>query len=217
MICALTINGSASPTQTTIKTWDGARTQVAITVLSTKIMALAMFNVSVVTLFVSSAVKNLTGHARVIKQYNGRRKILMRVKISLGLWQTLSNVPNAGNLLRKIRAVITWHAGFVVMSSAGYAWETGRTMARRQEAIISATSTKNSKKEVIPGLIRKNKEFKMPRTSLTNTCSISRDLIIMIRPRNMLEIFDQWSKLRSLFYMILKNTHWKSLNSLRKQ
>lgn len=175
-----------------------------------------MFNASVVTLSVSSAVKNLTDHARVIKQFNGRRKILMKAKTSLGLWQTLSNVPNAENLLRRIRVVITWPVDFVVMSSAGYAWETGRITARRPEAIISATSTKSSKKEVMPGLIRKNRGFKMLKTSLTNTCSISRDSIIMIRPRNMAEIFAPWSKQRSLFSMISKSTHWKSLNSLRK-
>jgi hypothetical protein len=70
-------------------------------------MALAMFNASVGTLSVSSAVKNRTGHARVIKLCNGRPKILMKVKTSLGSWQTPSNVPNAKNLLRRIRVAIT--------------------------------------------------------------------------------------------------------------
>lgn len=151
MICALTINGSASRTQMTIKTWDGARTQAAITVLSTRIMVLAMFNANVVTLSVLSAVKNLIDHARVIKQYNGRPKTQTKAKTSLGSWQTQSNVLNARNLLRKIKAAITWHVDSAVMSSAGCAWETGKSMARRQEAIISAISTKTSKKEVTPG------------------------------------------------------------------
>jgi hypothetical protein len=93
------------------------------------------------------------------------------------------------------------------MSSAGCVLETGKNMARRQEVIISATSTKTSKRGVIQGLIRKNREFKMPKTSSTNTCSISRDSIIMIRPRSMPEIFDQLSKRRSPFFMILKSTH----------
>jgi hypothetical protein len=107
MICALIINGSASPTQMTIKMLDGARTLAVITVLSTKIMALAMFNANVETLSVLSAVKNLTDHAHVIKQCNGRPKIQTKVKTSLGLWQTLSSVPNVRNLLRKIKVAIT--------------------------------------------------------------------------------------------------------------
>jgi hypothetical protein len=107
MICALIINGSASPTQMTIKMLDGARTLAVITVLSTKIMALAMFNANVETLSVLSAVKNLTDHAHVIKQCSGRPKIQTKVKTSLGLWQTLSSVPNVRNLLRKIKAAIT--------------------------------------------------------------------------------------------------------------
>lgn len=216
MICAPIINGSANPTQMIIKTWDGAHTQVAITVLSTRIMVLAMFNASVETHFVSNAVKNLIDHARVTKLYNGRPKIQTKVKTSLGSWQTLSNVQSARNLLRKIRVAITWHVDFVVMSFVGYVWEIGKSMDRRQEAIISATSTKSSKKEEIPGLIRRNKEFKMLKTSSTNTCSISRDSIIMTRLKSMPEIFDQLSKLRSTFCMILKSIHWKSLNFLRR-
>ena len=142
-ICALIINGSVNHTLTTIRAWGGAHTQGATIVSSTKIMVSVMFSVSVETLSVSSAVKNHTVLAVAKQLFNGRLKILMKARTLPGSWPTRNNARSVKNQLKRTKVAIIWLASSALMSFAGFASETGRTMVRRQVAITNATNTKN--------------------------------------------------------------------------
>ena len=56
--------------------------------------------------FASNVEMNLIDHVIVQRLLNGVKRTLMKVKILLGLWRTLNNVPNVENQLRKIKDVI---------------------------------------------------------------------------------------------------------------
>ena len=74
--------------------------------LNTKIMVLQMYSANVETNFASDVAWSLIGHVIVQLHKIGKLRTLMKVKISLGLWQTLNNVRIAENQLRKIKVAI---------------------------------------------------------------------------------------------------------------
>ena len=142
MTWRLTWSGFASHSLMTTKMSDGVPSKVVITVLNTKNTESVMWTASAGTPSASSAHRSRIVPAHVILQANGKPRILMKVKTLHGSWQILKHVRSANVLLRRIRAAITWPVNYVLMNSAGCAWETGRSMARRQEATIIATSMK---------------------------------------------------------------------------
>ena len=65
-----------------------------------------MYSANVVTHFVSDVAMNHIDHVTANNLIVGELRILMKVKISLGLWQILNNAQNAEIPLRKIKDVI---------------------------------------------------------------------------------------------------------------
>lgn len=163
MIWRLTWNGSAKPILTITKTSAGALTKDVITASSTKTQVWLMYSANVATVSALDAVMRVIGLLIAVQLRNGKWKILLRVKTSLGSWPTLSSVLNAGSLLKRTRDVITWHARCAHMSSAGYAKANGQSMVRRLEDTITVTSMRNWKPKEMERSTRTSSQDKQQR------------------------------------------------------
>jgi hypothetical protein len=79
----------------TTKMSDGVPSKVATTVLNIKNTVSAMLIANAATHSASSAHRNRIVHVHAIPQTNGKPRILMKVKTSLGSWQIPRHVRSA--------------------------------------------------------------------------------------------------------------------------
>ncbi len=87
-----------------------------------------LLHVFVVILFVSNVVKNLIGPLIVKCLKHGKQKIILMLKMLHGSWliQNLAQILSVANLLRRIKAAITWTVNNVTFTFVGNVWNLGK-------------------------------------------------------------------------------------------
>jgi len=204
-------SGCANHILMTISESNGALRRV-VSYATRKVFTQPSLNyiVSVEAHFVFSVATKATNRQIVKSLYNGKRKILQRVRMCNGLWPIQKPAQIVRSRLRKIKAAITWRASLASINSVGFAWGLGPIMVKHREATISAINLMSSKRTIKSK--RKCRRSKMQSTSCRDTFFTTNGIIIIEKLKATRKTCFQISKRKSNFYTILSTICRKSFS-----
>ena len=200
----LTGNGSASLSLTKTKTSSGVRACSANSALSERIWAACstMSPANVEPSFASHVANSRINLPIATQQNCGIRRRVPSQKMSTGSQRTPNCARSATGTLKRTRAATTWPVRSAATSSAGFAWEIGRSMAQLQAATTNAICTRRRRK--IRASRRRSKSVRTPKPSYSATCGTTNGtLITIVQESSPLNCF-QWSSKNAFCYISVR-------------